>query len=311
MKKTAFLFPGQGAQYPGMGKDFVETFQIAKHTFEEADDILGYKLSHIIFQGSSNLLTETKNSQTGIYVTSLAMLRVIENLFPNLKPFLCAGLSLGEYTAATASGYLLFKDGLSLVQKRGQYMNEACEANRGEMAVVLGLDANVVEKLVNEVNIPNDLWVANFNCPGQVVISGTKYGIEVGTALAKERGAKRVLSLSVHGAFHSGLMDSAREQLADHIKELKLNKKWANIVMNVTGKVPKDDDEFKRNLINQVTSPVRWEQGIKEIDKNGVELYLEIGPGKALTGFNKRIEVAGNTISIEKVEDLKFLEKAL
>ena len=311
MQKIAFLFPGQGAQYPGMGKDFIDTFQIAKRTFEEADDILGRKLSTIILQGPLDLLTETKNSQTGIYVTSLAMLRVIEDLFPNLKPVLCAGLSLGEYTAATASGYLSFEDGLPLVQHRGQYMNEACEATRGLMAVVLGLDAETVEKLVNEANIPHDLWAANFNCPGQVVISGTIYGIEVGTAMAKERGAKRVLPLQVHGAFHSGLMQGARQQLAEHIDELRLNKKSVDIVMNVTGKVPKDEAEFKQNLVDQVTSPVRWEQGVREIDKNGIQFYLEIGPGKSLAGFNKRIGVMGNTISIEKVEDLKLLEKVL
>ena len=311
MRKSAFLFPGQGAQYPGMGKDFVETFPIAKQTFEEADDILGRKLSTIILQGPTELLTETKNSQTGIYVTSVAILRVIENLFPNLKPIICAGLSLGEYTAATAAGYLSFENGLPLVQRRGQYMNEACEETPGTMAVVLGLDAETVEKLVKEANIPHDLWAANFNCPGQVVISGTLRGIELGTALAKERGAKRVLPLQVHGAFHSGLMETARQQLAEHINELRLNKKSVEVVMNVTGRAPKDEKEFKQNLIDQVTNPVRWEQGIREIDKNGIELYWEIGPGKTLSGFNKRIEVGGSTISIETVEDLKLLEKVL
>lgn len=311
MGKNTFLFPGQGAQYPGMGKDFVETFPIARQTFEETDDILGRKLSTIILQGPTNLLTETRNSQAGIYVTSVAILRVIENLFPNLKPVICAGLSLGEYTAAMASGYFSFVDGLLLVQYRGEYMNEACESTKGSMAVVLGLDAETVEKLVKEANIPQDLWAANFNCPGQVVISGTLRGIEIGTALAKERGAKRVLPLQVHGAFHSGLMQSARQQLAEHINELRLNKKSADIVMNVTGKAPKDEREFKQNLIDQVTHPVRWEQGIREINSNGIELFLEIGPGKTLSGFNNRIEVSGSTLSIEKVEDLKLLEKIL
>ena len=258
-----------------------------------------------------DLLTETKNSQAGIYVISIAILRVIQELFPELKPAFCAGLSLGEYTAATCAGYLSVEEALPLVQRRGQYMNDACEMTQGTMAVVLGLDGDAVETIVRDARMPNDLWAANFNCPGQVVISGTMRGIEAGTALVKERGAKRVLPLQVHGAFHSGLMLGAQQRLEEYIQFLHLKSKTSEIVMNVTGKTPKDEKEFKENLIKQVTNPVRWEQGINEMEKSGIVLYIEIGPGNTLAGFNKRIGVAGRTVSIGKVEDLKYLEEVI
>ena len=311
MKKKAFLFPGQGAQYLGMGKDFVAAYSIAKQTLEEADEILGRKLSEIILFGPDTALTETKNSQIGIYVISMAILRVVNELFPDLIPQYCAGLSLGEYTAATASASLSFEQGLSLVQKRGLFMNEACENTKGSMAVVLGLDADAVEEMVEAAHLPNDLWVANFNCPGQVVISGTMKGIEAGTRLAKEKGAKRILPLQVHGAFHSGLMNSAKRHLTPYINEVSLQPSQSQLIMNVTGSAVDDLNLIRKNLIDQVTSPVKWEQGIRFLDKESVELYIEMGPGKTLAGFNKRIGVFGKTISIEKIEDLKSLEEAL
>lgn len=310
-KKKTFLFPGQGAQYPGMGKDFFAAYPIAKMTFEEADDILGRKLSDVILNGPNNVLTETRNSQTGIYVVSIAILRVVQDLFPELKPHICAGLSLGEYTAATAAGYFSFGQGLPLVQYRGQYMNDACEETEGAMAVVLGLDAETVENIVNDVNMPENLWVANFNCPGQVVISGTIKGVQAGASLAKERGAKRVLPLDVHGAFHSGLMQSAKEHLAEHIHGLTFQANTADLVMNVTGRLAQNETEMKQNLIDQVTSPVRWAQGIHQIEQMGTDLFIEMGPRRTLSGFNRRIGVRAPTISIEKVEDLKDLEENL
>lgn len=307
--KMAFLFPGQGSQYVGMAKDFFDNFVIARETFQEADDILHRKLSKVIFEGPEPLLTETKNSQTGIYVTSIALLRVIHSLYPHLVPSVCAGLSLGEYTALTASGRIDFKTCLPLVQYRGQYMNDACEATPGSMAVVLGLSAQAVEEMVKEINLPNDLWAANFNCPGQVVISGTKKGIEVGSTAAKEKGAKRVLPLQVHGAFHSGLMKLAEERLAEHIHQMKLKESSISFVMNVPGKSVKEEKEIKTHLINQVTHPVRWEQSIQNIGQEGVELFIEIGCGKVLSGFNKRILANATTISVEKVSELDQLAK--
>lgn len=311
MKKIAYLFPGQGAQYPGMGKDFYNSYPIVRSTFEEANDLLGRDLSSIILEGPVELLTETRNSQTGIYVVSLAYLRLIADLFPELKPSICSGLSLGEYSAATAAGYLNFSDALPLVQHRGQYMNDACEATDGTMAVVLGLSAEQVEDLVREANLPNDLWAANFNCPGQVVVSGTKKGIEAASSLAKAKGAKRVLPLQVHGAFHSGLMMQAQERLAEHVMQTPLRTPACKFVMNVSGDFAQDEKQVRDLLIQQVTSPVRWQQGIEAMEASGLDLYLEIGPGKTLAGFNKRIGVKPPTISIEKVEDLKQLEEAL
>lgn len=310
-KKIAFLFPGQGAQYPGMAKDFFDGYPIAKHTFQEADDRLGRKLSTIVFEGPEKLLTETKNSQLGIYVASIAILRTVSSLFPDLTPSVCAGLSLGEYTALTAAGRLAFTDGISLVEHRGQYMNDACEKTQGTMAVVLGLDADTVKALVKEAALPNDLWAANFNCPGQVVLSGTLRGIEAGSAAALVKGAKRVLGLPVHGAFHSGLMRFAEEQLTPHIEQVPLKESSCEIVMNVTGTAVLQNADIRSNLIKQVTRPVCWEQGIRHMMHQGVDLFIELGCGKALAGFNKRIGAAVPCISVEKVTDLPTLESAL
>lgn len=310
-QKIALIFPGQGAQYVGMGRDFIEAFPIARQTLEEADDILQRKLSKIILEGPETLLTETRNSQTAIFVISAALLRVVQNQFPFLAASVCAGLSLGEYTALFASNRLSFTDCLSLVQHRGQYMNDACETTKGTMAVVLGLSAEDIETMVKEINLPNDLWAANFNCPGQVVISGTQKGIEAGTIAAKAKGAKRVLPLQVHGAFHSGLMRSAEERLAPHINQLTLQKSHLALVMNVVGNAVNDPLQIKQNLIKQVTNPVRWEQSIRYMAADAVDLFIEVGCGKTLTGFNKRIGVTAPTLSVEKIEELKFLEESL
>lgn len=310
-KQIAFLFPGQGSQYQGMGKDVVDHFPIARQTLEEADDILKRKLSSIIFQGPDSLLTETQNSQTAIYVISMALVRVLNHLFPQLKPQICAGLSLGEYTAVTVAEFLPFHECLPLVQHRAQFMNDACERNKGTMAVVMGLDSDIVEALVKEVNLPQDLWAANFNCPGQVVISGTAKGVAAGSEAAKAKGAKRVLPLTVHGAFHSGLMKEAEHRLAPYIEQASIQSGTAELVMNVPGYFVHDAAQVKQNLIKQVTSPVRWEHGIHAMEKKNVDLYIEIGCGRTLSGMNKRIGVQAQTLPFEKMEDLDILSKSL
>lgn len=311
MKKIAFIFPGQGAQTVGMGRDFADHYPIARETFEEANDVTHRDLSSIIWNGPIELLTETKNSQTGIYVNSIALLRVLQQLFPQIHPQFCGGLSLGEYSALTASGRLDFHKGLALVEKRGQYMNDACLSTQGTMAVVMGMEASDVEVLVKEVAMPNDLWVANLNCPGQVVISGTLKGIEAGSEKAKSKGAKRVLPLQVFGAFHSGLMAQAKERLKPEILATNFSDSPVRVAMNTTGGFVDEAAAIQRNLIEQVVSPVRWEQCIRTMDKEGVNLYVEIGCGKTLSGMNKRIGVQGETISLEKIEDLETLSKAL
>lgn len=310
-KRIAFLFPGQGAQYPGMGKDFVHNFPTARLTLEEADDLLGRKLSSIILEGPEDQLTKTQNSQTGIYVISIAILRTLQEVFPALKPSFCAGLSLGEYTAIHASKRMAFSDCLQLIQHRGQFMNDACEETRGSMAVIIGLDADTVEKLVKDVGMPNDLWAANYNCPGQIVISGTLRGIEAGTEAAKAKGSKRVLPLQVHGAFHSGLMATAERRLAPYIEHAPMCKSDIELVMNVVGKPVNELGEIRKNLIQQVTQSVRWEQGIRYLDSANADLFIEIGCGKSLSGFNKRIGVKAPTLNVENIIDLSALEKAL
>lgn len=301
MKKRAFLFPGQGAQYPGMGKDFADAFAVAKQTFQEADDILNMSLSKIVFEGPEDVLVQTKYSQAAIFVNSMAIIRVLNKQIPDLVPFVCAGLSLGEYTALHASGKLSFKDTLTLLQKRALLMNEACEKVSGTMAAVLGMNGAQVETALQ--GIPG-VWVANYNCPGQIVISGTKEGVEKGSHALKENGAKRVLPLSVSGAFHSGLMQSAQEALAPYILASPLKETPIHLVMNAPGDFVSSIADIRKNLIAQVTASVRWAQGICAMNDRGVDLYLEIGCGKTLSGMNRKIGVTGQTLSIEKVSDL-------
>ncbi len=308
MKKVAFIFPGQGAQYPGMGKDFAEQFAIARETFEEADDILGEKLSSIIFEGPETELTKTKYSQTGIFVTSVAILRVLQSQMPDLVPVFCSGLSLGEYTALYASGRLSFKETLLLVRERARLMNEACECEAGTMAAVLGLSGPDVEAALSGIG---GVWVANYNCPGQIVISGTKEGVEAGSAALKAAGAKRVLPLQVSGAFHSGLMQSAQDQLTPFIQAASLTESSIGFVMNVPGQFVEDLSAIRKNLASQVTQSVRWEQGIRAIEQAKVDLYVEIGCGKTLAGLNRKIGVAAPTVSVDKIADLEELNRQI
>lgn len=298
-KRLAFLFPGQGAQYVGMGKAFFDAFPLAKETFQEADDILKENLTKIIFEGPEALLTQTKNSQLGIFVVSMAMLHNVP-----LKPDVCSGLSLGEYSALAASHRLGFKETLLLVRERAILMNAACEKTSGTMAAVLGLDAAGIEAAVKGLN---GVWVANYNAPGQTVISGTKEGIELAASVLKEHGAKRVIPLTVHGAFHSGLMQSARDGLAPFIAKAPIQDSPIDFVMNVPGNYVKDIAEIKRCLAAQVTESVRWEQGIRAM--KDVDLFIEIGCGKTLTGLNRKIGV--ETRSVEAPADLDVLIKEL
>lgn len=308
MKKFAFLFPGQGAQYPGMGKDFSEAFAVARQTFEEADDILREPFSKIIFDGSEAELTKTKHSQIAIFIVSAALLKVLQSQFPSLYPSVCAGLSLGEYTALWASGRLSFQQTLLLVQGRANFMNEACEKVPGTMAAILGLDADTLDAVVKDID---EVWVANYNCPGQIVISGTKKGCDTAASILKAEGAKRIIPLQVHGAFHSGLMQQAQDALSFFIAEAPLKNSLVGFAMNTPGDFVTDLDEIRRNLTLQVTSSVRWQQAISAIEKKPVDLYLEVGCGKILTGFNKKIGVAPPTLSIEKVADLETLAREL
>ncbi|MCE2983657.1 MAG: ACP S-malonyltransferase [Parachlamydia sp.] len=307
-QRIALLFPGQGAQYPGMAKDFVETFSAARLTFEEADSLLSRPLSKLILKGSEEELTQTVNSQPAIYTASMAIFRVFKELFEE-PVFACAGLSLGEYTALTAGETLSFMDALPLVQRRAQLMQEASEKTEGRMAALLGLSNEAVEALVNEINMPEDLFVANYNCPGQVVLSGSIQGIERGIEEAKKRGAKRALPLQVSGAFHSGLMQSAEKNLAPYIQQVPLVEGEKKIVMNVTGDFASSLPEVRSNLIAQVTRSVRWAQGIEALLNAGVDLFIEFGPGKTLSGMMRKMETNVPVLSLEKVEDVDKLHQ--
>ncbi len=310
-QQIAFLFPGQGTQYVGMGRDFFQQFSIAKKCFEEADDLLGRKLSAITFNGPEALLTETQNSQLAIYVMSLAIWAVVQQEVGPLDPYVCAGLSLGEYTALTAAGYLPFQQGLALVDKRARFMNQACQQTKGAMAAVMGLSGEDVEKAIEALRLPDDIWIANLNCPGQVVISGTQKGVEQAGRVLQEKGAKRIIPLQVYGAFHSGLMRSAQEQLAPFIQEIPWQKGGASVVMNVPGDFVSEKKDIEKNLIKQVTHPVRWEQGIRVMADRGVDLYIEMGCGKTLAGMNKRIGIEGKSCSVSLVDDLATLQHIL
>lgn len=309
--RTAFLFPGQGAQAPGMGKSFHDHFPLAKEVFQEADDLLGESISKIVFEGPQDKLTETKNSQVGIFITSLAILKVLQKEFAALIPEVVSGLSLGEITALVASERLPFKEGLLFVRQRGLAMNQACHDRPGTMAAILGLSGDEVDAALHGVKGEGELWVANYNAPGQIVISGTVKGVEKGAEILKAKGAKRVMPLQVHGAFHSGLMQSAKEKLGPVIDQLPFKDSKIGIVMNVPGDYVDQPTHVPQFLKEQVTGSVRWEQGIQAMGKRGIDLFVEIGPGTILSGLNRKIGVLGKSISIQSVDDLKSLSEVL
>ena len=294
--KRAFLFPGQGAQAVGMGKDWFSAFAIAKETFQEADDILSRPLSKILFEGPGDLLTKTENSQPGLFVHSAAIFRVLQQQMPEFLAEFYSGLSLGEYSALFAAGGLGFADTLRLIQVRAEGMGRACECTTGAMTAVLGMEAELVEAALKGLD---GVWIANYNCPGQIVISGTQEGVRAAAALLKGR----LIPLQVQGAFHSPLMESAQDLLAPHVARAPILRPAGGLVMNVPGKLVDSLEEIRRNLVLQVTHSVRWEQGIRALMKEGVEQYVEIGCGKTLSGLNRKIG-AGATISLDKVTDL-------
>ncbi|MBN2479224.1 MAG: ACP S-malonyltransferase [Parachlamydiales bacterium] len=306
MKKFAFIFPGQGSQYIGMGKDFFEKFESSKKIFILADEILGYKLSDIIFNGPEQKLVLTKHCQLAVFVNSAAILKAIEETFPKkIYPIITAGLSLGEYTALYAAKKISFKDALLLIQKRADLMTQACLKNKGTMAAVIGMEKDDIHNAIKDIK---DVFIANLNTPLQTVISGSEQGVDEAIKLLKEKKAKRVIKLDVEGAFHSLLMKDAEDKLKDDILNLQLEKSQIKIVMNYTGDFVNDLENIKRFLIKQITSSVKWYESIEKIDKE-IDMFIEIGCGKTLTNMNKKIKINSKSISIEKVEDLDLLNE--
>lgn len=298
MHKNAFLFPGQGAQYVGMGRDFYDAFAVARAVFEEASDQLHIDWVKLIFAGQQEDLSLTKNSQVAIFIVSVAILKVLLEQRPRLKPTICAGLSLGEYSALFASKRIRFADCLSIVAARGRFMQEACQVRAGTMRVVLGME----EALVKEC-LPIDTWVANLNCPGQVVIAGTVEALLQAETLLKSKGAKRVLPLDVSGAFHTPLMLPAKVQLQPILEQVPLIESDIQLVMNVPGGSVTEIAQIRRYLIEQITHPTLWEKGIRSM--HDIDVFIGIGPGNTLLGMNKKIGTAGKSFNIEKVQDLE------
>lgn len=289
---TAYVFPGQGAQFPGMAKDLYESSPEVKELFESANDILGFRITDIMFEGTAEELKETKVTQPAIFLHSVALAKVSDNF----KPDMVAGHSLGEFSALVASGVLSFEDGLRLVSKRAVAMQKACETNPSTMAAILGLEDAVVEDLC--ASIDEVVVAANYNCPGQLVISGSHKGIEIACEKAKEAGARRALPLPVGGAFHSPLMEPAREELEKAIDETTFNQGVCPIYQNVTAKASTDLNKIKENLKIQLTAPVRWTQSVQAMVADGATSFVESGPGKVLQGLVKKIHREAEVSSI-------------
>ena len=294
MSKHAYVFPGQGAQFVGMGKDLYDNFPKAKELFDQANEILGFNITDIIFNGTDEDLKQTKVTQPAVFLHSV--IRAI-CLGDDFKPEMVAGHSLGEFSALVAAGVLSFEDGLRLVSKRALAMQAACELQPSTMAAVLGLeDEKVVEVLKS---ITNEVVVAaNFNCPGQLVISGSIAGVEQACEALKNAGAKRALPLKVGGAFHSPLMELAREELAKAIEETNFSSPKCPIYQNVMAHAVTEPQEIKKNLIAQLTAPVRWTECVRAMISDGATLFTEVGPGTVLQGLVKKID---SSISAESI----------
>jgi [acyl-carrier-protein] S-malonyltransferase len=282
----AYVFPGQGAQFAGMGKDLHEGSALARELFTKANTILGFNITEIMFEGTDEDLRQTKVTQPAIFLHSVILSRV---LGADFKPDLVAGHSLGEFSALVANKVLSFEDGLKLVSKRAMAMQKACEIQPSTMAAVIGMEDNEVERILGLIK-EETVVPANYNCPGQLVISGSIKGIEIATAKLTEAGAKRVLALNVSGAFHSPFMQPAAEELSNAIKATKFNKGICPIYQNVTGQSVTDSEIIKKNLIAQLTSPVRWSQSVVNMIASGVTHFTEIGPGNVLQGLIKKVK---------------------
>lgn len=287
----AYVFPGQGAQFVGMGKDLYESSPKAKELFDKANEILGFSITDIMFNGTDEDLKKTNVTQPAVFIHSVVLALTSDDF----KPDMVAGHSLGEFSALVAAGVLSFEDGLKLVAQRADAMQKACEVNPSTMAAIIGLEDNIVEEVCGGIN---DVVAANYNCPGQLVISGNNAGIEKACEALKEKGAKRALVLPVGGGFHSPMMEPARTELASAIENTVFSNPTCPIYQNVTALPSTDIAEIKNNLIDQLTAPVKWTQSVQKMIKDGATTFIESGPGKVLQGLVKKIHRPAEVASI-------------
>lgn len=301
--KAVFVFSGQGAQFAGMGKDIFDRSPAAAEVFKEADKALGWSISDICFNGPVEKLTESRYCQPAIYTVSVACLTAFKEANPDVKEIGNAGLSLGEFAALYSSGVFSFVDGLRLVARRGELMDEACKENVGGMASVLGAEADIIKEVCVECGID----VANYNCPGQIVISGDKAGVEKAVEKLKEKGVRKVIPLKVAGAYHSRLMKNAGLRLEKVLDTIPMNEPAVPVAQNFTGSSVKDLVEIKKNIVSQVAGSVRWDDCVKSFIAQGADTFIEFGPGNVLTGLIKRIDKNVATHNVGGVADLEKL----
>lgn len=302
MSKIAFIFPGQGAQVCGMGKDFYEQTEIGRQVFDKASELLGFSVPELCFT-ENDRLNITEYTQAAMVTTSIAMMKVLEE--KGIKPDAAAGLSLGEYCALVAAGVMSVEDAVKTVRQRGILMQEAVPAGIGAMAAILALDAAKIEEVLKDIE---GVQIANYNCPGQIVISGVNKAVEEANAKLLEAGAKRAVMLKVSGPFHSDMLKTAGEKLGNVLEEVEIHTPVIPYAANVTASYVRNAEDVKPLLVKQVSSSVRWQQSVEMMIADGVDTFIEIGPGKTLAGFMKKINRDVKVVNIEKLEDLEKIE---
>ena len=305
MSKIAFIFPGQGAQACGMGKDFYEQTETGKRIFDKATQLMGFSMPQLCFE-ENDRLDITEYTQAAMVTASIAMMRVLEE--NGIKPDVAAGLSLGEYCALAAAGVMSDEDAIWTVRQRGILMQEAVPVGEGAMAAILALDVAAIEEVTGAME---GVWIANYNCPGQIVISGEKAAVEEACEKLKAAGAKRAVMLNVSGPFHSGMLTAAGEKLGQVLSRVELHEPRIPYVANVTAQYVKSAAEVKELLTRQVSSSVRWQQSVEAMIGDGVDTFIEIGPGKTLAGFMRKISRDVKTLNVEKLEDIGKAAEAL